>query len=66
MCCERIKDAKRCSEESGECDKLGLTTLHGSEVADATPDEVGKNRPSDQLTLPSGELGSFDEVSKRA
>eukprot|EP00969_Alexandrium_andersonii_P001819 80505-Alexandrium_andersonii.AAC.1 len=38
---ERIKDAKRRSEEGGECDKLGLATLHGSEVADSTPDEVG-------------------------
>eukprot|EP00975_Prorocentrum_lima_P038747 8137139-Prorocentrum_lima.AAC.1 len=63
---ERIKDAKRRSEEGGDEKTLGLTTLHGSEVADAPPDDVGKRRPSDQLTLPSRELGSFDEVSKRA
>eukprot|EP00969_Alexandrium_andersonii_P145465 6433440-Alexandrium_andersonii.AAC.1 len=61
---ERIEDARRRSEESGDKHDLDKTTLHRSEVS--APAVGGGAGPPDQLSLPPKELGSFDEVSKRA
>eukprot|EP00969_Alexandrium_andersonii_P021032 919274-Alexandrium_andersonii.AAC.1 len=61
---ERIKYARRRSEESGGQNECEQATLHRSE--DASPADGGGHGPSDQLSLPSVELESFDIVSKRA